>query len=101
MKLKYYQIDAFTNEVFKGNYAGVIILEDWLEVEPVSGGDEDPVAGSIHTGLTPYWAKILNKTTLKAYQASSRGGILNCKPKDDKVILSGLAVKYLEGTITI
>ncbi|MDX1677812.1 PhzF family phenazine biosynthesis protein [Arsukibacterium sp.] len=43
---------------------------------PANGGDEDPVTGSIHSGLAPYWAKQLAKTELVAYQASARGGIL-------------------------
>jgi PhzF family phenazine biosynthesis protein len=72
---------------------------------PASGGDEDPVTGSIHAGLTPYWADKLNKTTLRAYQASKRGGLLKCRfesnPKGNRVLISGKAVKYLTGVITV
>lgn len=68
---------------------------------PANGGDEDPVTGSIHSGLTPYWAKKLSKKILKAYQASNRGGILDCEIKDDRVLISGEAVIYLEGKIYI
>lgn len=68
---------------------------------PASGGDEDPVTGSIHTGLAPYWAKQLNKSELVAFQASKRGGVINCKVKDDTVVLSGKAVMYLKGTIFV
>jgi len=68
---------------------------------PANGGDEDPVTGSIHTGLAPYWAKRLNKNTLIAYQASSRGGVLHCKVTDDSVFISGQAVQYLSGEITV
>jgi predicted PhzF superfamily epimerase YddE/YHI9 len=68
---------------------------------PANGSDEDPVTGSLHTGLTPLWAKKLNKTTLNAYQASSRGGELLCVLDGDRVIISGHAQKYLEGEITI
>ena len=68
---------------------------------PANGGDEDPVTGSIHAGLAPYWAKKLNKNELIAYQASKRGGLLKCKVLEDKVIISGQAVLYLEGYITI
>ena len=68
---------------------------------PANGGEENPVTGSIHTGLAPYWAEQLNKNELIAHQASKRGGLLKCKVLDDKVIISGQAVLYLEGYITI
>jgi len=68
---------------------------------PANGGEEDPVTGSIHTGLAPYWAEKLNKNELKAFQASKRGGLLLCTVTDENVILLGKAVKYLEGYIEI
>ncbi len=68
---------------------------------PANGGDEDPVTGSIHAGLSPYWAKQLAKTELVAYQASARGGILYCKISNDRVLVSGFAVLYLKGTVYI
>ncbi|OUS10416.1 phenazine biosynthesis protein PhzF [Gammaproteobacteria bacterium 53_120_T64] len=68
---------------------------------PASGGDEDPVTGSIHSGLAPFWAQRLNKTPLTAYQASQRGGLLHCRMQTDSVIISGRAVQYLEGDIEI
>ncbi|REL35829.1 PhzF family phenazine biosynthesis protein [Thalassotalea euphylliae] len=73
---------------------------------PANGGDEDPVTGSIHTALAPFWAEQLGKTELIAYQASKRGGILKCqlatnKLTGERVIISGKAVPYLEGIITI
>lgn len=68
---------------------------------PANGGVEDPVTGSIHTGLAPFWAKKLDKNKLIAYQASKRGGVLNCEVKEDKVIISGESIKYLEGYIEI
>jgi PhzF family phenazine biosynthesis protein len=68
---------------------------------PANGGDEDPVTGSIHTGLAPYWAGKLNKTNLIAYQASKRGGNIICNVTDNKVYLLGKAVQYLQGTITV
>jgi len=68
---------------------------------PANGGDEDPVTGSIHTGLAPFWAERLGKNDLVAYQASNRGGVLNCKVSADRVLISGNAVKYLQGTILI
>ena len=68
---------------------------------PANGSDEDPVTGSIHTGLAPYWSQRLNKTELKAYQASKRGGELLCVVEGDRVKLRGQAVHYLSGSITV
>ena len=68
---------------------------------PANGGDEDPVTGSIHSGLAPYWASKLNKSELIAYQASKRGGKLTCSIEGSKVYISGKAVQYLEGKITV
>lgn len=68
---------------------------------PANGGDEDPVTGSIHTGLAPLWAERLNKNDLTAYQASKRGGILQCTVSDSNVVILGKAVQYLEGYIDV
>jgi PhzF family phenazine biosynthesis protein len=68
---------------------------------PASGVDEDPVTGSAHTTLTPYWAKILNKTTLSARQISSRGGELQCTLVGDRVKIAGKVAPYLVGEITV
>lgn len=66
---------------------------------PANGGDEDPVTGSIHTGLAPFWAARLGKHKLIAYQASKRGGVLNCTVSGDRVFISGHAIQYLKGSI--
>lgn len=68
---------------------------------PANGNIEDPVTGSIHAGLVPIWAERLNKNIMTAYQASKRGGILQCRLIDKGVIVSGKAVQYLEGFIDI
>ncbi|MFC6382147.1 PhzF family phenazine biosynthesis protein [Psychrobacter glacincola] len=68
---------------------------------PANGGDEDPVTGSAHTGLAPLWAQRLGKNTLVAYQASKRGGVLNCVVARDRVLIAGHAVHYLTGFITV
>ena len=68
---------------------------------PANGGDEDPVTGSIHTGLAPYWAEQLGKSVLNAHQASKRGGDLICTVTDERVCIAGKTVHYLEGTINI
>ncbi len=68
---------------------------------PANGGDEDPVTGSAHTGLAPLWAKRLGKNELVAYQASRRGGVLDCTVAGDRVFISGHAVQYMTGFITV
>jgi len=64
---------------------------------PNAGIDEDPVTGSAHAVLTPYWADQLGKTELTAFQASKRGGYLTCRLADDRVILGGQCVTVIEG----
>lgn len=66
---------------------------------PAFGIDEDPVTGSAHTTLTPYWAEKLGKTTLTAFQISERRGFLRCTLAGERVLISGQAVLYLEGKI--
>jgi PhzF family phenazine biosynthesis protein len=68
---------------------------------PQSGIPEDPVTGSAHTTLVPYWAERLKKTTFTALQLSHRGGTLRCALKGDRVEIAGHAVTYLEGTIRV
>ncbi|MEH6565813.1 MAG: PhzF family phenazine biosynthesis protein [Halopseudomonas sp.] len=66
---------------------------------PANGGLEDSVTGSIHAGLAPYWADRLGRQHLLAFQASSRGGRLDCVVTEQQVQISGSAVLYLEGQI--
>lgn len=87
---------------------GIIVTAPGDEVDfvsrffaPGSGIDEDPVTGSAHTTLTPFWCKKLNKIEMTARQLSQRGGSLNCKYLNDRVEISGHAVTYLTGEITI
>jgi PhzF family phenazine biosynthesis protein len=68
---------------------------------PGLGINEDPVTGSAHCQLIPYWAKRLGKTRLAARQISSRGGALTCALKGDRVTIAGQARLYLEGGITL
>ncbi len=68
---------------------------------PRCGVNEDPVTGSAHCELMPYWARKLGKNMLTAAQLSKRGGKLQCKLVGDRVLISGNAVKYLEGEIEI
>lgn len=68
---------------------------------PANGGDEDPVTGSIHAGLAPFWAERLNKPNLLAYQESKRGGTLYCHVEPEQVIVSGDVVPYSHGKIFV
>lgn len=65
------------------------------------GIDEDPVTGSAHCSLAPYWAQRLGKTTFLAWQASARGGELRVQLTGDRVRLSGQAVTVLRGELTV
>lgn len=87
---------------------GVIVTAKGNEVDfvsrffcPQAGVNEDPVTGSAHTTLTPYWAKILNKNTLSARQISARGGNLTCQLIGNRVKIAGKVAPYLIGEITI
>ncbi len=66
---------------------------------PGSGVDEDPVTGSAHCVLAPFWGDRLGKTSMTGYQASTRGGIVHVKVAGDRVILGGHAVMVLRGSL--
>ena len=66
---------------------------------PGSGIDEDPVTGSAHCALGPFWSKRLGKTELLAYQASARGGVLRVRVGKNRVDLGGQAVTVLRGEL--
>ncbi len=66
---------------------------------PVTGSPEDPVTGSTHTALIPYWAERLRKNEMIAHQLSARGGTLYCKNAKDRVYIAGKACLYLTGKI--
>ncbi len=68
---------------------------------PQVGVNEDPVTGSAHTTLAPYWYRNLAKTSLHAHQLSERGGDLKIKMLGNRVEIAGKAIKYLEGKIYI
>lgn len=68
---------------------------------PQSGVNEDPVTGSAHTTLIPYWSKELHKTKLTAIQLSERKGFLDCELLGDRVRISGHAKCYLIGNLFI
>ena len=66
---------------------------------PGSGVNEDPVTGSAHCCLAPFWAKRLGKTEFLAYQASPRGGVVRVRLNGDRVLLGGQAVTVLRGAL--
>lgn len=68
---------------------------------PQSGIDEDPVTGSAHTSLIPYWSRRLNKTTMEARQVSERQGELTCSYLGERVKIKGSAVVYMVGEIDV
>ncbi len=68
---------------------------------PKYGIPEDPVTGSAYTQLAPYWASKIGSKKFSVKQMSSRGGELTCEIVDDRVFISGKAIKYLEGKIKI
>ncbi|KQS03924.1 PhzF family phenazine biosynthesis protein [Sphingomonas sp. Leaf357] len=65
---------------------------------PAYAIDEDPVTGSAHAVMVPYWAKRLGRDRFTAYQASARGGHLTCRLDGDRVVLGGTCVTVIEGT---
>jgi PhzF family phenazine biosynthesis protein len=68
---------------------------------PRAGVPEDPVTGSAHCSLVPYWSRRLGKTRLTARQVSARGGELRCEDRNERVSIAGQAVLYLVGHITV
>jgi PhzF family phenazine biosynthesis protein len=95
-------------EISKLNGRGVIVTAKGDHVDfvsrffaPQSGVNEDPVTGSAHTTLTPYWARKLGKNELTATQLSAREGHLRCKYLNDRVEISGQAKEYLIGEIVV
>ena len=67
---------------------------------PLMGVDEDPVTGSAHTVLAPYWGERLGKTSMWAYQASERGGALFVELADGRVLITGGCVTVVEGELS-
>ncbi len=92
----------------KLDYLGIIVTAPGTRSDfvsrffaPRAGVPEDPVTGSAHSTLVPYWAERLKKSTLHAFQVSKRGGELYCEDRGDRVQIAGKAVMYLQGTIVI
>ena len=96
------------NKIIKLVGQGLIVTAPGLHHDFVSryfcpkyGINEDPVTGSAHTTLTPYWSDKLASKKLLAKQVSKRGGELFCENKDERVLIGGNAVLYMKGSINI
>ena len=94
------------NKIAELDCRGLIISAKGNEVDFVSrffgpncGINEDPVTGSAHTLMVPYWSGVLNKNNFIAKQLSARGGHLECRLSGNRVLLGGDSYRYLEGTI--
>ena len=92
----------------KLNYPAVIVTAPGDNIDFVSrnfapklGIPEDPVTGSAHCELIPYWSKILNKQEMIAYQLSERGGKIYCIDKNERVSIGGEAITFLRGEIEL
>jgi len=90
------------------DYFGIIVTAKGISCDfvsryfaPNSGIIEDPVTGSSHSTLIPFWSERLNKAEMLAKQLSKRGGILFCKDLNERVEISGTAVLYMTGEILI
>jgi len=95
------------NYLKKAEGRGIIVSAPGNDVDFVSrffapqiGINEDPVTGSAHTTLLPYWHKKLGKSNFIARQLSNRGGFLHCKIEDNRAKIGGAAVIYMRGEIT-
>jgi PhzF family phenazine biosynthesis protein len=93
-------------QVVKVKARGIIVTAKGNQVDfvsrffdPQSGGGEDPVTGSAHTTLAPYWSSVFGKTELKAKQLSKRGGKLHCQLLGDRVAITGTVKLFSTGTI--
>ena len=103
--MKQYIVDAFTDRVFHGNPAAVCVLEQWLPedlmMDITRENNFSETAFTVKEGekwhlrhIIPYWADLLGKNELVAYQASRRGGTLYCRREGGKIFMAGKAALY-------
>jgi len=107
-EFKMERLKPWFEQIAKVEARGIIATAPGYEVDfvsrffaPQSGINEDPVTGSTHTSLTPYWAKRLGRNELSAIQLSGRKGSLKCKYLNERVEISGQAKLYLKGEIQV
>lgn len=101
-------IDPDFSELAQVDALGIIVTAPGNDVDfvsrffaPRAGVAEDPVTGSAHSTLAPYWAERLEKTDLSAWQVSERGGELACRIVEDRVHIAGHAVLYVKGFLSL
>ncbi len=101
-------IDKFKLDRINMDPGGIIITAPGSEVDfvsrfftPQASIFEDPVTGSAHSSLIPYWAERLNLKNLTAKQLSSRGGYLECRLEKERVHIKGKAITFMKGTLFI
>ena len=101
-------LDPDFSELAKVDALGIIVTAPGNDVDfvsrffaPRAGVDEDPVTGSAHCTLAPYWADRLEKKDLSARQVSRRGGELACRIADDRVHIAGHAALYFKGVLSV
>src|SRR3990167_7753641 len=102
------QIKPNMQTLKKLEHRGISVTAPGIKVDFVSRPfypqktiSEDPATGASHCLLAPYWSKRLNKTDLHALQVSDRGGEIFCQYQGDRVLISGKAVIYLQGSVLI
>ncbi len=119
-KKNIYHVDAFTSEPFKGNPAGVCIINEettteWMQniatemnfdfcvrcFVPSLGINEDPVTGSAHCALAPFWHMKTNRTDFISHQVSKRTGVLKISLKEKRVEISGQARTIFRVTLLV
>lgn len=100
--------DALAGIIERGKLRGVVVTAQGSEYDfvsrffaPAAGIPEDPVTGSAHTSLAPYWSERLGRDELIGYQASARGGVVRATPSGDRVYLKGSAVTVLDGELYV
>lgn len=100
------EVEPNYTEISKLPFEGVIVTAQGKGCDFVSrffapkfGILEDPVTGSAHCTLIPYWSKILNKKKMIAIQLSKRGGLINCSFRGSRVVLGGKAITYMSGVL--
>jgi PhzF family phenazine biosynthesis protein len=101
-------LDPDIRKMAKADVRGIIVTAPAEEYDfvsrffaPNAGVDEDPVTGSAHTMLTPYWSRRLKKKKLTGRQVSRRGGTVYCHQKDDRVEIAGEVCTVMQGEFTI
>ena len=102
------EIDRHLFDQINLDPGGVVVTAPGLESDfvsrfftPQASILEDPVTGSAHCSLTPYWSEKFNKSTMVAQQLSARGGYLECEDRGDRIIIGGQAKTYLKGEFWI